>query len=841
MPRTRRVDRKLTRHLGSSVSGRARRLKSNCMSLKTKVFSISIIVLGALVLFSELLLWNPENGFRYTFFLVAALVASRLQVNLSSVNGTVSPLFFFVLFGVLEFTLPETLFLGVSSTLIQYLYDSRHRTDSVGILFNGSCMALAIAATTYTCHAHIFRAQQLDLVLTLTLAATVFFAMTTVPMASMVSLTERKSMRQIWHDCYFWSFPYYLVGAILAGITSYAGHRFGWQSALVIIPISYIVYRSYNSHLGRIEAEKKHAQEMASLHLRTIEALALAIEAKDQTTHDHLKRVQVYAIEVGRELGLTEAELEALRAASLLHDIGKLAVPEHIISKPGRLTREEFDKMKIHPVVGAEILERVQFPYPVTPIVRSHHERWNGTGYPDGLRGEEIPIGARILAAVDCLDALASDRQYRRALPLEEAMKRVAAEANVSFDPKVVNILERRFQELETMARTRDVERTRLSTDVRVERGDAPAAGFETHKATATGTAHQVNFLASIAAARQEVQNLYELTQDLGNSLSLNETLSLLSIRLKRMIPYDALAIYVLRENLLRPEYVTGENVRLFSSLEIPLGQGLSGWVAENRKPIINGNPAVEPGYMNDPTRITTMRSALSVPLVGLAGPVSVLTLYHAERDAFTKDHLRILMAVASKLALAVENALRYQQAESSAATDYMTGLPNARSLFLHLDAEISRCRRQESPLVVLVCDLNGFKQVNDRFGHMEGNRVLSSVAAKFKDCCREYDYVARMGGDEFVLVMPGIRLDSLTPTLQRLREAAAEAGREVCKEDILSLSIGHSFYPEDGNDAEQLLSEADRRMYGAKQQEKLKTVERRGYDFDPTPAITQW
>jgi len=811
------------------------------MLLKNRIYPIVIIALGSFVVFSELLRWNPENSLRYTFFLIAALVASRLQVTLSSVSGTVSPLFFFVLYGVLEFKLPETLFLGVSATLIQYLYDSRQKLESYRILFNGACMSLAIAGTTFACNRHIIQAHNLDLVLTLTLAATVFFTMTTVPMSYMVALEERRPLLRVWHDNYFWSFPYYLVGAILAGITSYAGRAFGWQWAIVIVPISYIVFRSYNIYLGRIESEKKHAQEMASLHLRTIEALALAIEAKDHTTHDHLKRVQTYAIEVGKDLGLSDAELEALRAASLLHDIGKLAVPEHIISKPGRLTREEFEKMKIHPVVGAEILERVQFPYPVTPIVRSHHERWNGSGYPDGLKGEDIPIGARILAAVDCLDALASDRQYRRALPLDEAMKRVAAEANVSFDPNVVTVLARRFKELETLARTREIERTKLSTNVRVERGDAPAAGFETHKATATGTAHQVNFLASIAAARQEVQNLYELTQDLGNSLSLNETLSLLSIRLKRMIPYDALAIYVLNNDVLRPEYVTGENVRLFSSLEIPLGQGLSGWVAENRKPIINGNPSVEPGYMNDPTRITTMRSALAVPLVGLSGTVSVLTLYHSERDAFTKDHLRILMAVASKLALAVENALKYEKAESSAATDYMTGLPNARSLFLHLDAEISRCRRQDSPLVVLVCDLNGFKQVNDRFGHLEGNRVLKTVATKFKECSREYDYVARMGGDEFVLVMPGVRLDSLPPTLKRLREAAAEAGREVCKEDILSLSIGHSFYPDDGNDAEQMLSEADRRMYAAKQQEKMQRVDRRGYDFDSSPAITQW
>src|SRR5437867_6894669 len=183
---------------------------------------------------------------------------------------------------------------------------------------------------------------------------------------------------------------------------------------------------------------------MANLHLRTIEALALAIEAKDHTTHDHLQRVRVYAIEVAKELGIPDEEMLALHAAALLHDIGKLAVPEHIISKPGRLTPEEFGKMKIHPVVGAEILERVRFPYPVVPIVRSHHERWDGRGYPDGLKGEEIPTGARILGAVDCLDALASDRQYRRAFPLDVALEKVVADSGKSFDPRVVEVLQRR-------------------------------------------------------------------------------------------------------------------------------------------------------------------------------------------------------------------------------------------------------------------------------------------------------------------------------------------------------------------------------------------------------------
>src|SRR5207244_1150213 len=253
--------------------------------------------------------------------------------------------------------------------------------------------------------------------------------------------------------------------------------------------------------------------------------------------HAHLCRVQLYALEIGKELGLSEDEIQALRAAAVLHDIGKLAVPEHIISKPGRLSPEEFEKMKIHPVVGAEILERVEFPYPVVPIVRSHHEKWDGTGYPDGLKGEEIPIGARILSAVDTLDALASDRQYRRALPLDQAMAEVAKLSGKSFDPQVVAVLERHYIELERKASSQPKRVIKLSTDLKVERGDAPAAGFEISEPVSTRSGKDHDFLTLIASAREEVQHLFEMTQELGSSLSLEDTLSVMAARLKQMIP----------------------------------------------------------------------------------------------------------------------------------------------------------------------------------------------------------------------------------------------------------------------------------------------------------------
>jgi diguanylate cyclase (GGDEF)-like protein len=501
-----------------------------------------------------------------------------------------------------------------------------------------------------------------------------------------------------------------------------------------------------------------------------------------------------------------------------LHDIGKLAVPEHIISKPGKLTPEEFDKMKIHPVVGAEILSRVEFPYPVAPMVRSHHEKWDGTGYPDGLKGETIPVGARILAVVDCLDALASDRQYRRALPLEEAMAAVAEQSGRAYDPRAVQALQENYREWEKKAVAQGKEHPRSLKEVKVTRGDAPAAGLENSGRSETG---QPEFLISIAAARQEAQMLYELTQDLGNSLNLHETLSVLDSRLKRLIPYDAVAVYTRKGDVLLPAYVNGENFRLFASLEIPMGQGLSGWVAETGKPIVNGNPSVEPGYLNDPSKFSNLRSALAVPLENAMGIAGVLALYHANRDAFNQDHLRVLLAINPKISLAVENALKYEHAAISATTDALTGLPNARSLFLHLDAELSRAKRTGGSLAVLVCDLDGFKQVNDRFGHLEGNKVLKIVAIGLEQNCREYDYVARMGGDEFVLILSAFQHEALADTLKRLDQVVSEAGIAVCREPLLAISVGSAFFPDDGSDAESLLAEADRRMYVAKQAHK--------------------
>jgi putative methionine-R-sulfoxide reductase with GAF domain len=313
--------------------------------------------------------------------------------------------------------------------------------------------------------------------------------------------------------------------------------------------------------------------------------------------------------------------------------------------------------MKIHPIVGAEILEQVDFPYPVVPIVRAHHEKWDGSGYPAGLQGEAIPIGARILAAVDCLDALASDRQYRKALPLHEAMAKVAAEAGISFDPRVVAILQQRYVELEKLANEQNfLAPPKLSTDIKVERGLAPDAGFADSPGAAQPISPASDSIERLAAAHQQAEILIEFGLRLGSPLSLDDTLWLLAARLKRLVPHDSMAVYLRKNNVLFAEFVTGENLRVFSSLRIPLGEGLSGWVAQNHKPILNGNPSVEPGYLDDPTQYS-LRSALAVPLEGVAGVAAVLALYRAHQDAFTKEDLQVVETIAARLGAVIERA----------------------------------------------------------------------------------------------------------------------------------------------------------------------------------------
>ncbi len=606
------------------------------------------IAIGTAIIFWALLNWQSHDHLRFLSFLGATIFASVLKVRLPGVTGTVSVNALFILVGIVNLSLPEALALGVVSMFVQCTWRPKDPPKPIQVVFSVCSMATAVYVTArlyQSAHPHLPEPASLAL-----LALSYFFA-NSFPIAGVIGLSEQKSVFAVWAGCR-WLLPYYVVGSSMAWLIGTMPPSIQWELPIICLPLVYLVHRSNRTHMTQVERENKHVVEMNSLHLRTIEALALAIDAKDHTTHDHLQRVQLYALEIGKDLGLTEMEMDALRAAAVLHDIGKLAVPEHIISKPGKLTRAEFEKMKIHPVVGAEILERVEFPYPVVPIVRSHHEKWDGSGYPHGLKGSEIPIGARILAAVDCLDALASDRQYRRALPLDEAMAKVVSEAGTAFDPAVVRALEARYRELEARATATRVDPPpSLSKDIKITRGAAPAAGFAVEALPEKEHPAEMHPVARARAATANENWSFDRSASGLGSLRSEEALAVAALRLKSLVPYDAIAFYSSNGGTVQAKFVSGDDQRLLSSLSVPLGAGLIGWVAEVGKPILNGNPTVEPGYVTNRTAAPTLSSALALPLEDSGRVAGVLALYRAAKDAFTAEELLALAPLCPAIA----------------------------------------------------------------------------------------------------------------------------------------------------------------------------------------------
>lgn len=783
------------------------------MSFAARRYIAIIILLGAVVLVVELAKLDLRNPLQFLVLTAVAMLASGLKVSLPRVTGTMSLYFLFVLIGIVRLSPAQTLILAESATLVQCFWGAKRRPGWMQVAFNVAAAALGVTAAQAVFQWPLLVTLGAQLPLRLGVASLFFFVANTAPIAVVIALTEDKDSGVVWREAYFWCMPYYLAGASVAWLYDFTSRWWGWDWALLVLPPMFLLYRSYRLYLDRLESEKTHAEDMAALHIRTIEALAMSIDAKDHNTQEHLRRVQVYALELGKALDLPLPEIEALRTASVLHDIGKLAVPEYIISKPGKLTPEEFNKMKIHPAVGADILERVQFPYPVAPIVRAHHEKWDGSGYPHRLHGEEIPMGARILAVVDCFDALASDRPYHRALPLEDALAYVVKEAGRSYDPRVVEILRVNYLVYEQKAQlaVQEMAQLAISNPIRSSNPAAPGAGFEvTAEAPQDGA---TGILTTIAAAQLEVRALLDLTADLGQTLSLHQTLDVLAERLKALIPYDTLAMYLIRDGKLEAACTMGEEARLFQSLRIPLGQGISGWVAETGQSIINGTPSVEMGYLNDPELFSSLHSTLAVPLEGDRGTSGVLTLYRSARDAFSREELRMLQSIAPRLTRLIEEAVKFRESVNTASTDPLTGLPNGRSVLNRFQVELDTAQSEGGRVTVLLCDLDGFKKINDRFGHLNGNRVLIQLAGAILRLSSSGDYVARLGGDEFVLILPGLDDVAVLRRVEELEEAAREAGDAICNERSITVTTGVATCPDDGSVADDLIALASRRM----------------------------
>ncbi len=580
--------------------------------------------------------------------------------------------------------------------------------------------------------------------------------------------------------------------------------------------------------MGRIQDQQRHVRQVSDLHLATIEALALAIDAKDQTAQSHIRRVQVYAAGIARSLGMSDNEIQGVKTAALLHDIGKLAVPEHILSKPGPLTHEEFQKIRIHPQVGAEIISGVPFPYPVAPLILSHHERWDGKGYPSQLRGGEIPLGARILSVVDYFDALMSERPYHKAMGLEAALGLLKQEAGKALDPTVVQTFIAMYPRLAAEAEQSQEPARKLTRVASHAPSAQPAVGLVDDAPVRT------NVFQDIALAHREIYALYEIAQAMGSSLGVADTLALISSKLSNIVPFSCCALFLYNEEseTLRCRFATGVESEQVQQLTIRNGQGLTGWVARNRRPLVNARPSADYEAAGQPSDKTSLHSALVCPLLFNERFIGTISVYHTEPSIYTDDHRRLLDRISEQAAAVIYNSIVFEQTQEDSLTDPLTGLPNTRFMFMHLTRELARADRLKSEVSLLVMDLDSFKDINDTYGHHIGDRALREVAGVLRTAIRPYDICVRYAGDEFIVVLSGCGGEEAERKRLELQRAVDHLQFEARpgKPLALAISVGAAVFPHDGDSYEMLLATADSRMYRDKTKRKR---ESNGADHD--------
>ena len=620
----------------------------------------------------------------------------------------------------------------------------------------------------------------------------------------------------------------YFIVTLLAGGATCAwalAHAFAFSSvrspeliALLAIGITAGVasFLTYKVHFEGIKTKSREAEELSRLHMATVEALATAIDAKDQTSHCHVRRVQIYATGLGRLLGLSEAEIAALNAGALLHDVGKLAVPDHILNKPGTLTAAEFERTKVHTIVGAEILSRVGFPYPVVPIIRHHHERWDGRGYPDGLRQEQIPITARIMSVVDCFDSAREDRPFRQGMSRDEAVDLLHTYAHTRFDPMIVELFVEHLPEFEAEVVARG-----LDDQIHVSAPGnpiAPSAEHSNRENTAFAAYDQIR------NAHREVYALYEIARTFGSSLEVENTLAVLVDKVGHIVPFDSCVVYLYDtgKGYASTALAVGLNAEIMRERCVALGEGVTGFVLANRRSINQLHPSLE---FSDGTFTAerNYRAMASLPLFKDDLLLGALSIYSTELQQYSDDQLRLLETVTRLASDALANAMHHAVTESNALTDPLTGLPNARSLHVRFDEEVARSQRTGKPFQVIMLDLDDFKQVNDTFGHKVGDRMLREVAGLVHSQLREYVFLARYAGDEFVAIVPDVAADQVEELRERIERLVSEFCIDVRAQGTarVGISVGYAVYGKDGQTLDQLLVAADQAMYHVKSAHK--------------------
>jgi diguanylate cyclase (GGDEF)-like protein/putative nucleotidyltransferase with HDIG domain len=743
-----------------------------------------------------------------SFTIKVPSIPSRISVSETFVFASV------LLFGAAAGTLTVLL-----ETLVISLWVKRESRTIYRALFNVAAPAVSIWVSgtlffafsgiqPYSIHSSPLAA----LFAPLAILTVVYFLLNSWLVAIALGLERQQSPLEIWWKNFTWLSVNYFSGASVAALIVTYTSKPDVSTLIIIVPLLVISYLTFRTAMGRVEDSNQHLVELNRLYLSTIETLAMAIDAKDQITHGHIRRVQTYAVGLAKHVGVGDDRLiKAIEAAALLHDMGKLAVPEYILNKPGKLTAAEFEKMKLHAAVGADILSAIDFPYPVVPIVRHHHENWDGSGYPDRVTGTDIPIGARILSVVDCFDALTSDRPYRPKLTDEEALAILRERRGSMYDPLIVDAFIRVHKEISPQ----------LESSAPSRRSLGEIAG-STHVAPVRV---ETAPLDDITHSADEMLTLYELARTLGSQSSLSDAGDAIARHLRRLISWSLCVFYLYDPTIdeVEAKHAVGDGAPLVRGMRIPLGERLSGWVAANRQTISNSDPVLDLG---DAARSHSLalRSCISTPLVVGDELIGVLTLYSGEPNAFNEDHKRVIEVVGREIARAFKRATT---PNASGDRDQLTGLPNFRQLEQFIDAMGIEGVTKAQRLTLLFIDIAAVKTISDSHGRSAGDEALRHVTHQTMASLQPADTLFRYDNDAFVALLHDGAVElsrRVAKTIQQnvhVHPLRLKTGISIDVEVSVSIVTA----PDDGRSLGNLISTARRRAAGNSADQDGQTV----------------
>jgi putative nucleotidyltransferase with HDIG domain len=628
-----------------------------------RFFLASVCLIGvAAVSYSTAALTRSNTPREWMLFAILTIASGLLTVKVPSIEARVSVSEAFGFAAVMLFG-PHV---GVVTLALEGLRISfKWKMNAVQTVFNfanlGLSMGAAAIAFFLIAGKVLYHESPPTGIVLLALAAMTgtYFVVNSGLTAAIVALSTGRPLRTVWMQHYWPLVPSYIASASVSLLLVLAFREVHLLAIALIVPLLLVCYLTVRSSYGRVEDAQLHVAKLNRLLFSTVETLATAIDAKDEVTHDHVRRVQQGALALARELGVTDADaLKAIEAGALLHDTGKIAVPEHILNKPGKLTPSEFEKMKRHAPIGAQILSSIEFPYPVVPIVRHHHENWNGTGYPDGLKGEDIPLGARILSVVDCFDALTSDRPYRKRMTDADALKILVERRGTMYDPTIVDVFVAAYQRIMPPAAT-------VPHPVAQAVGEARSHDREQERTEAQA--------AAAHAIPDGLLAITSLSRALGGEARLSDVGSLVWLLSRHIVECQAMAIFMADPagDQVVARFAAGAAAGTLRGTSRPLGSGIAGWVATTRKPAVNADPELDLGPVLAASA-RRLKSCLALPLIDSDVVVAVLAFYAETPDAFSDDHLRLLDLLAPRLARSLAGAAAEEE-QSPADTPDMS------------------------------------------------------------------------------------------------------------------------------------------------------------------------